>query len=224
MAALKHGRFVFNRSSIKEVRDKLELSQEQLAQKLGIAKTAVSRWEKGPTKPDADALAAIYSVAFENGIEPSFFKPSDTKQGRSRLIVAWDFQNLALLWNEIPKTSEWIKKELAKRFPSVSYNLYKVFASPFHSSATNVLSNEGWRVREYSHDIDEELDSQSWSDCNQALLDTIFVLISRDGDFVDLIQDLRKKGVRVYLIAPENSSQRLIETVGKRRWIPFRRK
>ncbi len=212
---------MFNSNGIAEVRNKLGLTQEQLAQKLGVAKTAISRWEKGTVKPDAESLAAIYSVAVEKGIDPTFFKPSNTKQGRTKLIIAWDFQNLALMWNEIPRISEWIKKDLAKKFPTVSYNLYKVFASPFHSLATNELSNQGWRVREYSHDIDEELDSQSWSDCNQAPEDTIFILITRDGDFVDLIQDLRKKGVRVYLMAPENSSLRLVEAVGKKRRIPL---
>lgn len=107
----------------------------------------------------------------------------------------------------------------ANRFPTISYNLYKIFASPFHSIATNELRNQGWRVQEYSQDIDDELDSQSWSDCNQAPQDTIFVIITRDGDFIDLIQDLRDKGVRVYLIAPESSSQRLIEAVGRKRLI-----
>lgn len=223
MTPLKPGRFTFNPNSIKEVRDKLNLSQEQLAQKMGVAKTAVSRWEQGKVKPDAESLAAIYSVAMENRFEPKFFKESESnsRQGRSRLIVAWDFQNLSLMWNEIPEKSEWIKKELTRRFPTTNYALYKVFASPFHSAATNVLSKTGWRVQEYSHDIDEELDSQSWSDCNQVPKDTIFVLITRDGDFTDLIEDLRNKGVRVYLMAPDNSNQNLIKAVGEKRRIPF---
>ena len=110
MTPLKPGRFVFNPTSIKEVRDKLNLSQEQLAQKMGVPKTAVSRWEQGKVKPNAESLAAIYSVAIENRFEPMFFKEteSDSKQGRSRLVVAvaWDFQNLSLMWNEIPEKSE----------------------------------------------------------------------------------------------------------------------
>ena len=79
----------------------------------------------------------------------------------------------------------------------------------------------GWRIQEYSHDIDEELDSQSWSDCNQSPKDTIFVLITRDGDFTGLIEDLRNKGVRVYLMAPKDSNQNLIKAIGEKRWISF---
>lgn len=221
MAPLKQGRFVFNPESISKIRNKLGLTQEQLAQKLGVAKTAISRWEKGIVKPDADSLAAIYSVAIVNRIEPMFFKEAEShsKQGRSRLVVAWDFQNLSIAWHEVAEKGNWIKWELVKRFPTISYSLYKVFASPLYSAATDELSKIGWRKQEYSHDIDEELDSQSWSDCNQDPKDTIFVIITRDGDFVDLLQDLKVKGVRVYLMAPENSSQRLIEAVGKKGWI-----
>ena len=223
MTPLKQGRFNFNPNSIKEIRDRLSLSQEQLAQKLGLAKTAISRWEQGKVKPDAESLAALYSVAIENRIEPMFFKESESysKQGRSRLVVAWDFQNLSFMWTEITDRSEWIKEELAKRFPTVNYRLYKVFASPFHTVATKELSKREWRIQEYSHDIDEELDSQSWSDCNQAPKETIFVLITRDGDFADLIEALRNKGVRVYLMSPENGNQNLIKTVGEKRWIPL---
>ena len=217
------GKFIFDPNSIKEMRNKLGLSQEQLAQKLGVAKTAISRWEKGKVTPDADSLANIYSVAKENRLEPVFFKERESyaKQGRSRLIVAWDFQNLPFMWNQITEKNDRIKNELARRFPTINYSLYKIFASPFHSAATNELSKVGWRVQEYSHDIDEELDSQSWSDCNQAPKNTIFVLITRDGDFTDLIEDLRNKGVRVYLMAPENSSQNLVKAVGEKRWIHF---
>lgn len=221
MAPLKPGPYIFTPDSISQVRSQLRLTQEQFANKLGISKTAITRWEKGTVKPDADSLAAIYSLAAASGINPEFFKPSNTKQGRSRLIVAWDFQNLAISEYEVPAKSESLKKELAKRFPSVSYNLYKTFASPLHSFATRELANHGWRVQEYSYDIDDELYTQSWSDCNQAPQDTIFVLITRDGDFVDFIEELKNKGVRVYLMAPEHSSQHLIETVGKKRWIPW---
>jgi uncharacterized LabA/DUF88 family protein len=51
--------------------------------------------------------------------------------------------------------------------------------------------------------------------------DTIFVLISKDGDFADLLQDLRQKGVSTYVIAPEGTSQALIEAVGQKRLISY---
>lgn len=223
MAALKPGRYVFNPQTIEAVRKKLGLTQQELANKLGVAKTAISRWEQGKVTPDADSLAAIYSQAKEGRIEPNFFKKMETimKQGRSNLIVSWDYQNVPVSQHEASEKSNYIRDELIKRFPSVSHSIFKVFASSMYSIATNEMSKQGWRIQEFEYDIDEELDTQSWSDCSQAPNDTIFVLITRDGDFVDLIEELRKKGVRVYLMAPENCSQQLIEAVGRKKWIRF---
>ena len=220
MTPLRQGKFVFDPDSIKGIRDKTGLSQEELGKKIGVAKTAISRWEKGQVTPDADSLAAIYSVAKESRVEPQFFKEnkSQAKPGRSRLIVSWDFQNLPLNWLDVYASgkSKYIKEAIAQKFPEVSYSLYKLFASPIHSNVTSELVNQGWRLQEFEHDIDAELDAQSWSDCSQAPEETIFILITRDSDYVDLIEELRKRGVIVYLMAPENGSKRLFETVGER--------
>lgn len=220
MTPLKTGRFIFNPDSIKGIREKAGLSQEQLAKKIGVAKTAISRWEKGMVTPDANSLAAIYSVAKEGRNEPMFFKEKEaqTKSGRSRLIVSWDFQNLPLSWIDIYSSgkSRQIKDEITKQIPNMSYSLYKVFTGPIDYTVANGLDDQGWRVQEFDHNIDQELDAQSWSDCNQVPNETIFVLISKDRDYVELIDELRQKGVMVYLMAPDDGSQRLFETVGKR--------
>jgi len=234
MTPLKKGRFVFDPSSIKWIRDKLGLSQEELATQIGVAKTAISRWEKGQVTPDANSLAAIYSVAKEGRIEPTFFTAAEPKANktRSRLFVSWDFQNLPVslpYLSMIDFTSKFtdgsqiekITNDLTKKFPDVSHSVFKVFTSSAHSGSYDELSKQDWRIMEYDHNIDEELDSQSWSDCNQNPKDTIFVLITKDGDYAELIEELRGKGVMAYLMAPENSSQRLLETVGKRWRIPY---
>ena len=223
MTPRKQGRFVFNPNGIKVIREKSGLSQEQLSEKLGVAKTAISRWEKGKVTPDANSLAMIYSVAKENRIEAQFFKEAETKtqKGRSNLYVSWDYQNMPIMEYQAVERAKLIRDTLIERFPSVSHSVFKIFASPMYSYVTNQISQQGWRLHEFSYDIDEELDAQSWSDCNQAPKDTIFVLITRDGDYIELIEELRQKGVRVYLMAPDNASHRLLETVGKRWRIKF---
>jgi len=223
MTPLKSGQYVFNPESIKIIRERLNLSQEQLANKIGAVKAAISRWENGKVTPDADSLAAIYSVAKEGRIDSQFFKLKVTnrKGGRSNLFVSWDYQNIPLSAYIAGDKAKSIIDELSKRFPTVSHSVFKVFASSVHRSATNEMAKQGWRLQEFDRDIDDELDSQGWGDCNQAPQDTIFVLITRDGDFVDLIEDLRKKGIRVYLMAPENTSIKLMEAVGKKNCIPF---
>jgi len=45
----------------------------------------------------------------------------------------------------------------------------------------------------------------------------------RDNGFVDMIDELKAQGVRVYLVAPEYASQELVEKAGRRRWIQWER-
>lgn len=40
-----------NAEQIKQLRDKLELSQPAFAQKLGVSLNTVNRWERGKTRP-----------------------------------------------------------------------------------------------------------------------------------------------------------------------------
>lgn len=45
---------------IKSIRQQLGLSQEELAQKLGVSFTSVNRWENGQTKPSKLARRQIH--------------------------------------------------------------------------------------------------------------------------------------------------------------------
>lgn len=44
------------RDSIKKLREKNGLTQEQMAKRLMISRQAVSRWENGETQPDTESL------------------------------------------------------------------------------------------------------------------------------------------------------------------------
>lgn len=46
-------------SRIRKYREENNLSQKQLAEKIGVSNSRVSNWEKGLNRPDADILAAI---------------------------------------------------------------------------------------------------------------------------------------------------------------------
>lgn len=48
-----------DRMEIKELRKALKLTQEEMAQKLGVAAFTVRRWEKGEAKPSQLALRQI---------------------------------------------------------------------------------------------------------------------------------------------------------------------
>ena len=49
-------------SFIKDIRKEKGLTQEQLAEKLGVSQKSVSRWETGKTMPDYSLLPVICEV------------------------------------------------------------------------------------------------------------------------------------------------------------------
>jgi type I restriction enzyme M protein len=54
---------------LRAIRAKLDLSQEQLAERLGVAFASVNRWEGGSTAPQKAARTAIMALAEEAGVE-----------------------------------------------------------------------------------------------------------------------------------------------------------
>ena len=225
MAPIKPGQYEFRPESIAEVRQRLGFTQAKLADLLGVPANTLSRWETGSTTPDAETLAAIYSTAVEQGFTPSFFKkkrpvPKPSRQ-RSRLYTMWDFQNLGVSASSVAEFNSWVRKELEeRRFKSTSHRLYKAFSRPSQSPATDRLEKLGWRVWEDNVDMDTEIRNQARSDCGQDPKDTIFALITKDGDFIALAQELKNLGTEVYLISPEQGhNQKLVQAVGNKQWI-----
>ena len=221
MAPIKGGRYEFRPDSLVKIRQQLKLKQAKMAEMLGIPANTLSRWENGTTSPDAESLAAIYSLAKEQAVEFDFFQrrrplPKETKSP-SRLLVMWDFQNLAMGVSGIADCNEKIKAEVEKRFPGTSYRCYKAFVHINQAEQADKLQDLGWRVFEDDVDMDEEIASQAKSDCGQGHKDTILVIITKDGDFKALIDELTKKGVTVYLIVPQQgASQHLVQSVGNK--------
>lgn len=224
MAPVRKGKYEFRPDSLAQLRGKLGFSQAKMAKILGVPANTLSRWENGATKPDADSLAAIYSVAVEHDIQFDLFtrrRPLPKKpKRRSRLLVMWDFQNVKYPAMAVKSMDDWIRGELGRRFPATSYRRFKAFASPHQVAATDELEERGWRVWEDDVDIDEEIVNQAKSDCGHEPKDTILVLITQDGGFLELINDLQDQEVRVCLITAQHGySQQLVKAVPKKHWI-----
>ena len=160
MAPIKAGKYEYKPETLVRLREQMGLTQAKMAERLGVPSNTLSRWETGATKPDAESLAAIYSLAMEKGITPVFFQKRrplvKQSKGRSRLLVMWDVQNVSPPAHQVAAMTSWIRGELDHRFANASYRRYKAFASPHQTAATDVLEQLGWRVWEDEEDIDDE--------------------------------------------------------------------
>lgn len=225
MAPTKPGDYSFDPKSLVEIRKKLKLNQTEMSKLLGVPANTLYRWETAATSPDASSLASVYSIAIAHGIRPDFFMRrnpvKEITKGRHRLIVMWDFQNVGVSSSDVTEVSKQIKESLVAKFSSTKQHLFKAFGHPDQSDSTDMLTKLGWRVWEDDSDMDEEIIDQTRSDCGAEPGAIILVLITKDGDFVELIDELKTKGVRVYLMAPETVSKDLVATVGKKRYISF---
>ena len=56
-------------STLRAIRSQLELTQEALADRLGVSFATVNRWEGGATKPQKAAMSAIEALASESGVD-----------------------------------------------------------------------------------------------------------------------------------------------------------
>lgn len=97
---------------IRTLRKQKNLSQEVLAQYLGISFQAVSKWENGDTMPDVTMLPAIASF-FEVSIDELFdFNRLETEQRVQKMC--WD---IAEYRNEDPDRAERNLRKLLKQYP-----------------------------------------------------------------------------------------------------------
>ena len=229
MAPVKPGRFKFDPGTIAQVRKHLGLSQKKLAALLGVPANTLSRWETGATTPDADSLAAIYSVAAQHGLSAQFFrrrqKMAKAAKGRTRLLVFWDFQTLRTAASYVRQADETVRQALRARFPTAASSSFKAFSYPSDSQATDALMGLGWGVWEDEDDLSDDIISQSKSDCGHEPEDTILVLLTdpSEDDFVNLVGELRSKGVDVYLMSSEARERTdLVRAVGDKHWIKLK--
>lgn len=224
MKSTEQGTYEYKSESLVDIRKRLKISQSEMAKLLDVLPNTLSRWETGATAPDANSLAKIYSVAKEHGITPNFFSLRTETRGtrpRYQLIVLWDFQTLGVPVQQLGEADSWIRTEIGRRFDRMTHRLYKAFTHPSQSSEADTLEKLGWRVWEDDRDIDEEIIDQARSDSGQDPGGTVLVLITRDKSFINLIEELKIEGVRIYLLGPAGIGNDLIEEVGKRRWIQW---
>lgn len=58
---------------VKQVREELQLSQEQLARELSISFSTINRWENGKTKPSQMAKELFFAFCISKNIDPELY-------------------------------------------------------------------------------------------------------------------------------------------------------
>lgn len=69
-------------SRIQEYRKKAELSQEEFADKIGVSRQAVSKWERDKAYPDLDRLVCICEI-LDVQMDELIYGEERKKQGRT---------------------------------------------------------------------------------------------------------------------------------------------
>ena len=70
-------------STLQSIRSRLDLTQEQLAERLGVSFATVNRWEGGARRPQRAARTAIAALASEAGIDPTEPAVDETESAAS---------------------------------------------------------------------------------------------------------------------------------------------
>lgn len=220
MAPIKSDQFqyAFRPESIEVLRKQLGLTQAELSDELDVPVNTVSRWETGATTPDAKALAALYSVAKGHSVNPQFFQRrvevTQKQRERTKLMVVWDFQNHGVDAADVVDEWAFAKGYLDLHFPKTqsSRNLRAYFGT-YQKEAMKELESIRFDVFHSVFDADSQIVRDAEEYCLTNPAKTVFVLISDDGDFVNLLRELRRAGVDCYVWGTDQCSQRLITAV-----------
>lgn len=229
MAPVKAGKYEYQALSLVSLRKKLGYTQTRMANLLGIPSNTLSRWETGATTPDAESLAAIYSIGMAKGITPNFFERKravpKTPKGRSRLLAVWDCRGWLQFPGTVPRLDRVIRQYLHDKCPKSPYPLYKAFVDSSQGIMTDKLESLGWRVCELdAEDIDDEIVQDARSDCGHAPGATTLVLITQGGRFEELVHELSGKNVDLRLISSlARRASKLMQAVpeSRRAFVPM---
>ena len=223
MAPVKTRSYGFNARSIADVRTRMKMKQAKMAELLGVPANTLSRWETGATTPDANSLAAIYSIAQDNGVSVNFFeipaKPQPAPRNGLRVAVFADFQNIAVSAKDIPKLNKHVRDEVKRLFPNPARTRFRAFGSS--KQAIRAWGKQNWRVKEGKGNLDDAIIQQATAYCEVKPKGTALVLMTKDGDFSGLVKDQQAKGVHVWLLSPPNPSKKLLELIDEKHRIPW---
>lgn len=154
---------------IKSLRHSHSMTQEQLAQKLGVSAQAVSKWESGINMPDIQLLPEI-SVAFGVSIDALFAMTDESRMERIENMI-YDVRFLSQ--EEFAQTERYLKDcqnkaDLNAQATLLLSMLYNKRANEFHEQAAP-LAREALRLnpgKKDAHNAVFDAENGPYSDWN----------------------------------------------------------
>ena len=229
--------FIFQSTSLVDLRRELSLSQAQLAELLDIPINTLSRWERGSNVPDANALAALFSVAKERGVTPEFFKERECVMNKSRKwenrIVDWDFQNLGVDAEDIKEISDELGQYMDLLFGSQADTVLYAYVphgiggmwGVEHLAQGKALKSPGFIMVPCPSDADRHIIDDGKAAFRDSFRprESVYVLISDDGDYADYLKELKSAGVETFVHGTNECAKRLRAVVGGDHFITWQR-
>ena len=241
--------FEFDPNSIRLVRGKLDLSQSTFATRLDLPVNTISRWETGATTPDASSLAAIWSIAIQNRIEPRFFKSRSEIDASSRscLTMLWESPLGSFDWTAIEEhwreCREYFVTRFGNRRLSIDGVLYDdVGQSPFDFRYAERLglpqdsiediprirhrrfAEARLRIERIEHlSMPTKLENDAAALVDSAPSHKIVVIATDDRHLVSLVERLRESGIEAFAMpASDDCPEGLLESTSKAHAIHFK--
>lgn len=175
-------------SEIQEYRKKAGLNQEEFADKLGVSRQAVSKWERDKAYPDLDRLVCICEI-LDVQVGELIYGNSEVSSETEETRVSYQANNVVHLRNLRGKNGLAILKALFCVFVVIcvfsAVAVTVVFARNEWTSHSD--KNENVRVEKVYQQY-TKADLAYYDDDGRKIMDTVWLDVPgiRDGDYIQL--------------------------------------
>ncbi len=175
-------------SEIQEYRKKAGLNQEEFADKLGVSRQAVSKWERDKAYPDLDRLVCICEI-LDVQVGELIYGNSEVSSETEETRVSYQANNVVHLRNLRGKNGLAILKALFCVFAVIcvfsAVAVTVVFARNEWTSHSD--KNENVRVEKVYQQY-TKADLAYYDDDGRKIMDTVWLDVPgiRDGDYIQL--------------------------------------
>ena len=174
--------------------------------------------------------------------------PMASRLKQSTLVVQWDSQNVSPEADLIGTWSTSLKQYMLLLFPNLAQQTGSVYPRSVDWDTLQLLQHNGFDVRPVRADADRQLIEDcrrlfdlvqpAFNSLNQSVIlsalqvnvrqgvgpdpeQTAYTLVADDGDYADIIRELKRTGAEVFVCGTDECSQSLKDAAGPDHFIPL---